>query len=59
MKHRVYGRVMTTCPTTGKKVRIELTRAGLRVRAWKARKVHTMSLQDVVTLARGQGVFRL
>jgi hypothetical protein len=56
---RVFGRVTTTCPATGKVVRIELTRQGLRVRVKRARKVHTLSLEDIVTLASGQGVFRL
>jgi hypothetical protein len=56
---RVRGRVQTTCPATGKAVRIELTREGLRVRVKRARKVHTLPLQDLVTLAGGQGVFRL
>ena len=56
---RVFGRVMTTCPATGKEVRIELTRQGLRVRVKHSHKVHTLALQDLVTLATGQGVFRL
>ena len=30
---RIFGRVQTICPATGKEVRIELTREGLRVRA--------------------------
>ncbi len=55
----VFGRVMTTCPTTGKPVRIELTRQGLRVRVKHSHKVQTLTLQDLVALASGQGVFRL
>ena len=52
---RVFGRVMTTCPATGKEVRIELTRQGLRVRVKRSRKVQTLSLPDLATLATGQG----
>lgn len=56
---RVFGRVATTCPVTGREARIELTRQGLRVRLKHSRKVQTLSLPDLVTLASGQGVFRL
>ncbi len=56
---RIFGRVQTICPATGKEVRIELTREGLRVRVKHSRKVQTLNLQDLVTLANGQGVFRL
>lgn len=56
---RVFGRVMTTCPATGKEVRIELTRDGLRVRVKWDRTVHVLPLRDLVVLAEGQGVFRL
>lgn len=56
---RVFGRVATVNPADGKTVRIELTKKGLRVRVKCARKVHQLSLHDVVTLAQGQGVFRL
>lgn len=55
----VFGRVRATCPATGKSVTIELTRDGLRVRLWRARKVQTLTLEELVTLAHGQGVFRL
>jgi hypothetical protein len=55
----VFGRLMTTCPATGKDVRIELTRQGLRVRVKRSRKVDMLTLQELVTLAAGQGVFRL
>jgi hypothetical protein len=58
-RRRVFGRVTTTCPASGKEVRIELTREGLRVRVKRARKVHTLALHDLVALAGGQGVFRL
>ena len=56
---RVFGRVMTSCPVTGKEVRIELTRDGLSVRVKRSRRVHHLALADLVTLASGQGVFRL
>ena len=56
---RVFGRVQTICPASGKPVRIELTREGLTVRAYRSRRVQSIPLPDVVTLARGQGVFRL
>jgi hypothetical protein len=56
---RVFGRVYTPCPLTGKPIRIELTPTGLRVRTQRCRQVHQLTLQDLVTLARGQGVFRL
>ena len=55
----VFGRLMTTCPATGKEVRIELTRKGLQVRVKHSHKVHTLALQDLVALAAGQGVFRV
>ena len=56
---RVFGRLWTSCPLTGKEVRIELTRQGLNVRVKRSRKVHHLALADLVTLASGQGVFRL
>lgn len=56
---RIFGRVFTPCPFTGKPVRIELTRDGLSVRVKRSRRVHRLTLADLVTLASGQGVFRL
>jgi hypothetical protein len=58
-QRRVFGRVYTPCPVTGKPVRIELTRTGLRVRTKHCRQVNQLSLGELVSLARGQGVFRL
>lgn len=55
----VFGRVTAICPATGREVRIELTREGLRVRVKRSRKVHVLPLADLVALAQGQGVFRL
>jgi hypothetical protein len=55
----VFGRVRAQCPVTGKAVKIELTHQGLRVRVWRSRNVQTLSLDELVTLAHGQGVFRL
>lgn len=56
---RVFGRVWAACPATGKPARIELTRTGLTVRLKHSRRVHWLPLDEVVSLARGQGVFRL
>ncbi len=56
---RVFGRVYAPCPVTGKPVRIELTKTGLYVRTKHCRQVNELPLQDLVSLARGQGVFRL
>lgn len=58
-KRHVFGRVRATCPDTGKDVRIELTREGLLVRPKYARRVQRLTLSELVTLAAGQGVFRL
>ncbi|MCP5523712.1 MAG: hypothetical protein H7A46_19420 [Verrucomicrobiales bacterium] len=58
-QRQVFGRVLTTNPADGRSVRIELTKKGLRVRVKRSRKIHKLSLHDLVTLALGQGVFRL
>lgn len=58
-RRRVFGRVTISCPITQKPVRIELTRQGVTVRTKYSRKTHALSLDDVISLARGQGVFRL
>lgn len=55
----VFGRLWTACQATGKPVRIELTREGIRVRVKRSRQVHHLALSEVVSLATGQGVFRL
>ncbi len=56
---RVFGRIWTVCPATGKPVRIELDRQGIRLRVKFSRRVHRLSLTELVSLATGQGVFRL
>lgn len=55
----VFGRVWASCPSTGKEVRIELTKECISVRVKHSRQVHRLGLTDLVTLAAGQGVFRL
>lgn len=56
---RVFGRLWTSCQATGKAVRVELTPSGVQVRFKRARKVHRLALSEIVSLATGQGVFRL
>lgn len=58
-KRRVFGRLWTACQVTGKPVRVELTPEGIRVRVKRSRRVHRLSLSEIVSLATGQGVFRL
>jgi hypothetical protein len=56
---RVFGRLWTTCPVTGKPVRIELNKDCISVRVKRSRMIHRLTLADLVTLTTGQGVFRL
>jgi hypothetical protein len=56
---RVFGRLRTLCPATGKEILIELTRTGLHVRPIHARKGKVVPLPDLVTMASGQGVLSL
>jgi hypothetical protein len=56
---RVFGRLWTTCPATGRPVRVELGREGLRIRLKHSRKVYQLSLPDLVTLASGQRLLLL
>lgn len=58
-RRHVFGRVRTWDPESGKPATVELTRDGVKVRVLHARAVHALKLEDVVTLAIGQGVLPL